>query len=361
MPGKKVLDLCDFGDNKINELLNTAWPKKGSLKGVAFPTCVSTNNIAGHVSPLPGDAQVLVEGDVVKIDLGVQVDGYPAVVAHTIVCGSKADVAVEGRKADLLQATHLAAEAAWRLLKPGNTNSQVTETVQKIADAFKVQPLQGVLSHQMLRDTVDAEKVILLKPTPDTKVDEVTFAEGEVWAVDIVFSTGEGKARETEARTTVFKRDRNAGYQLKMAASRAVLNDIQTRFGTFPFTLRALDEKRGKLGIVELAKHGLVLPYPVLHEKAGELVAQIKFTVLILPSSTDRITPEAALPKLVSQYKIEDPKVLATLALGTKRMKKNKKNKKKKKAPAAAGAAVAAPAAAPAAAAPAAAKMDTSK
>jgi len=53
---------------------------------------------------------------------------------------------------------------------------------------------------------------------------------------------------------------------------------------------------------------------------AGELVAHIKFTVLLMPNGSDRIT---AVPcKLAPSKQVEDPRVKAWLALGTKSKKK---------------------------------------
>ena len=53
--------------------------------GIAFPTCISPNHCVGHYSPLVSEDTVEIkEGDIVKIDLGVHVDGYIAVVAHTL-------------------------------------------------------------------------------------------------------------------------------------------------------------------------------------------------------------------------------------------------------------------------------------
>ena len=43
-------------------------------------------------------------------------------------------------------------------------------------------------------------------------------------------------------------------------------------------------------GLVECTNHGLLHAYPVLHEKAGELVAQAKATVLLMPNGSDRVT-----------------------------------------------------------------------
>ena len=60
------------------------------------------------------------DGDMVKIDLGAHIDGFIAVVAHTVVVGSSKDNKVKGRAADAIMAAHLASEAALRLVKPGN-------------------------------------------------------------------------------------------------------------------------------------------------------------------------------------------------------------------------------------------------
>ena len=41
----------------------------------AFPTCISLDHVAAHYSPLHDDRLVLRRGNVVKLDLGAQVDG----------------------------------------------------------------------------------------------------------------------------------------------------------------------------------------------------------------------------------------------------------------------------------------------
>ena len=54
-----------------------------------------------------------------KIDMGAHIDGFIAVVAHSIVI-SDGKSKTTGRKADAMLAAHLASEAALRLVKPGN-------------------------------------------------------------------------------------------------------------------------------------------------------------------------------------------------------------------------------------------------
>jgi len=289
------------------------------------------NNCAGHFSPLAGDPATISEGDVVKLELGVHIDGFISIVAHTFVAQEAPNTQVNpitGRKADVICAAHYAAECAHRLIKPGKKNSDVTDAIRTVAEIFKCQPLEGVLSHQMKRYVVDGNKSIISKSTIEHKVDEFEFEENQVYCVDIVMSTGEGKAKELETRTTVFKRAVDQNYLLKMKASRYLFSEINAKFPTFPFTLRAFDEKRGRLGITECLKHDLVSPYPVLYEKQGEYLAQFTFTVLVLPSATMRLnTP--TLPFVSSEFKIENAAIKTLLQTGTKRSKKNKKKKKK--------------------------------
>jgi len=186
--------------------------------------------------------------------------------------------------------------------------------------------MEGVLSHQMKRFIIDGNKVIINKQTVDQKVEEFEFEDYEVYAVDIVMSTGEGKSRETETRTTIYKRAVDQNYLLKLKTSRYVFNEVNKRFPTLPFTLRSLDEKQARLGITELITHGLVSNYPVLYEKSGEFVAQFKYTVLVTPTGTVRLN-SFPLPHVTSQFKLEDKELNDLLAKGTKRNTKNKKKK----------------------------------
>jgi methionine aminopeptidase len=49
---------------------------------------------------------MLKEGDVAKIDLGVHIDGYVAVAAHTVVVKADQSKVTEGREADVILAAY---------------------------------------------------------------------------------------------------------------------------------------------------------------------------------------------------------------------------------------------------------------
>ncbi|XP_016135550.1 proliferation-associated protein 2G4-like [Sinocyclocheilus grahami] len=336
-PGVSVLSLCEKGDAFITAETGKVFKKEKEIKkGIAFPTCVSVNNCVCHFSPLKSDPDyTLKDSDLVKIDLGVHVDGFISNIAHSFVVGATKDAPVTGRKADVIKAAHLCAEAALRLVKPGNQNTQVTEAWNKIAQSFKCMAIEGMLSHQLKQHVIDGEKTIIQNPTDQQRKDheKAEFEVHEVYAVDVLISTGEGKARDSGQRTTVYKRDPSKQYGLKMKTSRVFFSEVERRFDTMPFTLRAFeDESKARLGVVECAKHELLQPFNVLHEKEGECVAQFKFTVLLMANGPLRITSGPFDPELYkSEHEVQDPELKALLQSSASRKAQKKKKKKASK------------------------------
>lgn len=169
--GSKIFELCLWADSQIYEELSKVYNKKPTFKGLAFPTTISTNEICGYFAPLQEDSTNIKEGDLVKIELGVHVDGFASFVAHTVVVQSDKNAPITGKKADVILAAYKAAQAALRLLKPGHTNNEVTEVIQKVCDSYQVNPLEGVLSHELKKHLIDGNKVILNKETFEQRVD----------------------------------------------------------------------------------------------------------------------------------------------------------------------------------------------
>lgn len=332
--GAKVLTLCETGDTMILEETAKVFKKEKEMKkGIAFPTCISVNNIICYYSPLRSDtaAYVLKDGDVVKINLGAHIDGLPVVGGHTVVVGASPDNKVIGRKADVILAAYNIAEACVRLLKPGTENFKATDIGNKIAEEFKCKPVEGTQCHRMSRNKYNDEKAIVWNPTDDQRrsVEKCQLEKHEVWNVTVVVSTGDGRPRESEMRTTVFKKS-DLVYQLKMKTSRQFFHDITSKFQSFPFTIRAWeDEKVARAGVIECKKHDLVEAMNVYQEREGEFVAMFQYTLLVMPNSVMRIGGlpfDASIYQ--SAYKIEAPELkelLNSTSVGGKKKKKNKK------------------------------------
>uniref|UniRef100_A0A8C5NZG3 Peptidase M24 domain-containing protein n=1 Tax=Jaculus jaculus TaxID=51337 RepID=A0A8C5NZG3_JACJA len=291
-PAVSVLSLFEKGDAMIMEETGKIFKKEKEMKKcIAFPTSIWSDQ-----------AYILKEGGLVKIDLGVHVDGFIANVAPTFV-GTQ----VTGGKADVIKASHLCAEAALPLVKPGNQNTQVTEAWNKVAHSFNCTTIEGVLSHQLKQHVIDGEKTIIQNPTDQQKDHEkAEFEIHEIHAVDVLVNPSEQ-------------------YGLKMKTSR-----VERRFDAMPSTLRVYeDQKKARWGVVECAKHELLQPFNVLYEKEGEFVAQFKFTVLLMPNGPMWITSGPFEPDLYkTEMEVQDAELKALLQCSTSQKTQKKKRKK---------------------------------
>ncbi|RUP50912.1 peptidase M24, structural domain-containing protein [Jimgerdemannia flammicorona] len=117
--GASVQDLCQYGDDLIEAYTSKIFNKGKVEKGIAFPTSVCLNNLVQYFSPQAEESDVLKPGDLVKIELGVHIDGYIATAAHTTTLNHDPAQPVTSRQADAICAAHYAAETALRLAKPG--------------------------------------------------------------------------------------------------------------------------------------------------------------------------------------------------------------------------------------------------
>ncbi|MCP9265483.1 Proliferation-associated protein 2G4 [Dirofilaria immitis] len=313
--GVEVGEICDLGDKLMNERIAKVFKKeKDALKGIAMPTCISINNCVCHFSPLRSDPPVIIkDGQMVKIDLGAHIDGFIATAAHTVVVGASQygfrENKTKGRMANVMLAAYNAMEAAVRMLRPGlYKNMEITDMIDKIANIYQVKPVENMLSHELRKNKIDGEKQIIQNPGEKqrSEMTKCSFEKFEVYAIDILMSTGEGI----------------------MFLSAAV-----NKYGLMPFTLRSFeDEKLAKMGVVECERHNLMRPYQVLYERDGEFVAQFKCTVLIMSNGLLKITGfPLDMNILESDMKIEDQLITSLLNSSLKPKKPKKKPKSDKK------------------------------
>ena len=159
--------------------------------------------------------------------------------------------------------------------------------MNKVTAEFECNILEGILSHTIKKYCIDGNKVIIGKEVPLWQVEEWVFTPGEVIHLDVYVSTGNGVPKLGEQRTTVYKRELQNMYNLKIAKSRAFFAEANRRFPSLPFSLRAFEDTIGaKVGVKECVDHELMQEFPVLVEKEGEFVAHFKSTIAILPRST---------------------------------------------------------------------------
>lgn len=334
VPGADISELCKEGDDLIDEKVKTVFHSKKTKKlrrGVAFPTSISVNHIIGNFSPLKEDSAQLQEGDVAKIDLAVQIDGYITITGHTVYVTSDKEAKVKGRAADVIQAAYHIKEAALRTILPGNKNTQVTEVMNKVAEEYKCKMVKGVFSHKLKKHVIDSDDVI--PSTTGGKVEDYEFHIGDVFGLEVFVSSGTGKPKQSEIKTTIYKRCMENTYLLKSDKARTFLKQVSSKFPSLPFSIRAFEDiTTARIGVKHCMDHELIEPFSVIEEEKGEVVAHWKATVAILPNGTVFLSgnfphDEA---KFESDHKIESKELadLFALSMDLKEQKKRKKTTK---------------------------------
>lgn len=173
------------------------------------------------------------------------------------------------------------------MIKLGGTNKSVSEVIAKVCEEFGIVPVEGALSHKLKKHLIDGSDVILNKETPEKRVETFEFMPGDVIALSVYVSSGEGKTKEGDFRTTVYKRELDQQYNLKISSARKFFNEMNKKHPTLPFSINGFeDQLAAKVGVKECLNHDLIGPYPVIVEKQGEFIAHFKCTIAVQPKST---------------------------------------------------------------------------
>ena len=274
--------------------------------GISHPTTVSPSSFVTPYTPLSTDAEeaatTLKPNETIKIQLGAQIDGFGTIVCDTIIIPSEKhkDDQIPGRAADLLLATHYANELLLRLMVPPGllasgtdeekkkaasekpiSQTKMTQLLEKVVKSYDCNLVESTTSWLFDRNEIEGKKKIVLAPSEGGK-GEGNPELGEVWGVEMGVSLGTGKVKTLENRPTLHRRT-TITYGLKRPSSRQILSEIVKKFGTFPFSLRQLDDERAaKVGVVECVRSNVVRQYEVIAEKDGAPVSRLFSTVGML-------------------------------------------------------------------------------
>jgi len=214
------------------------------------------------------------------------------------------------------------------------TQSQITALVEKVVKSYDCNIVESTTSWLFGRNEIEGTKKIVLAPGEGSKGEGVPEV-GEVWGVEMGVSLGSGKVKPLEQRPTLHRRTALT-YGLKRPSSRKILSEVVKKFGTFPFSLRQLeDEREARVGVVECVRGGVFRQYEVVGDKDNEPVARLLTTIAITKNGLTKLgaAPNPDLSKFKTEKKITDEEVLKILEQPINKNSGSKpKSKKKKKA-----------------------------
>lgn len=290
-PKQNVLLLCKECEKYIIEQTNQVYPEI-KHKGISFPVCISKNNYAGYKRN--NHVEYIEESDLLKIEMGVHIDGYVAVLCHTYLVKNTKNIKDKEKKARVMKAAIESAREILKIMKPGKLNKEIVNILNESAKEFSCNlpisdsfgSIPGVLSHQVSKNIIDnyntdevgiIHRFILNRENPlyDCTMNELELEENEVYVIDIVFSSGTGRIEKEES--TIFRKIYPYKENLKLKCSKDVIRNFKN---LFPQVLENI-EPRTKLGLKECLEKGILEEYPICKEKDDEYIARIKYTVIV--------------------------------------------------------------------------------
>lgn len=247
---------------EVVESIEAEVAEKGA--GLAFPLNLSVNEDAAHDTASPGDARVLESGDLVKMDLGVHVDGCIADTATTIDLGNNAL---------LVEASEQALAQALARVRPGIQVGELGAAIQTEIERRGYRPVSNLTGHGLGRYAIHCQPTI-----PNVgSMGGAVLEEGMVFAIEPFATTGSGRVSE-KAKREIYQQIANR--PVRIPAAKVVMERVRERCG-LPFARRWLPDKKADLALPVLVRTGNLHVYPVLADVPGSFVSQHEHTVIV--------------------------------------------------------------------------------
>lgn len=252
--GAGLLDMVEATESMVTE--------EGAF--LAFPLNVSFNEAAAHDTAMPGDERTFARGDLVKVDLGVHIDGYIADTAMTVDLGDHGP---------LVEASRAALEAAIAAVRPGVVAGEIGAAIQAAIEEHGYRPVANLTGHGLDHYNLHGKPTI-----PNVAMNGgAVIEEGMVFAIEPFATTGSGKVGEV-TRVEIYRQI--AARPTRLPSAKRVLEAARPRRG-LPFSRRWVPGDKVDIGLSALVRAGILHPFPVLHDVPGSFVSQAEHTLVV--------------------------------------------------------------------------------
>ena len=245
-----IFTLASIFDMVIDEITSAG-------AGLSFPPNISLNDCAAHDTASPDEERVFAEGDLVKLDIGTEIDGYIADTAVSVDLGDHAS---------LCEASQKALEAAINVVKPEIVVSEIGQVVEDTIKSYNYLPIVNLTGHAhglSIPNTGAFGTAVL-------RLDNVI-------AVEPFATTGSGYVHEAP-RGEIYQVVGDA--PVRSPAGRKIMKKAAEMNG-LPFARRWLGVPKAELALPTLIRQGDLYLYHTLCDVPGSFVAQFEHTMIV--------------------------------------------------------------------------------
>jgi methionyl aminopeptidase len=266
-----IIQVCEKSEELVREIGGKP----------AFPCNVSINEVAAHYTSPPNDERTIPERSIVKVDIGVHVDGYVTDTAFT-TCFSP-----EYRS--MADAAEHALKVAIASIHPEMAVSKIGEMIEKDIKNHGFKPIANLTGHSVGRYLIHAGTSI-----PNVaQFSTAKVKAGEVYAIEPFVTLPDAAGRvEDGSETAIFRLVK--AKSVKNPYAKQLLKYVEDNFKTLPFAERWLK------GVVPLEQHReafrellaskTLMGYPTFIEASRKAVAQAEHTVLVTGDGCEILT-----------------------------------------------------------------------
>ena len=266
-----IIEVCE----RVEELIR----KLGGQP--AFPCNVSIDEVAAHYTSPPKDDKIIPRNSIVKVDLGVHVDGYIVDTAVTVCFREELN--------DMVLVAKEALSRGIKIIHADLSASDFGRHIKEYVESQGFKVIANLTGHQIARYMLHAGKSLPNVPHISTS----RIKEGEIYAIEPFVTTYKGKGKVVNGppgniyRLVKLKSPSNP-------AAKKVLNYVKSHFRTLPFAerwlRRVLSEKIVDEGLPKLLSSKILMVYPTFIEAAGKPVAQAEHTVVVTKKGCEVLT-----------------------------------------------------------------------
>ena len=284
--GKLAHDALHFGKDLIREnqsMLDVTEKieKYVSDNGgeLAFPTNLAINNVGAHWTPSSKTTENFKIGDLVKLDVGVHIDGYIGDNALTVEIGTN-------KYAKMIETSREALNAAIEVAGPGVNVGMIGYAVQTTIENRGYKPIANLTGHGIKRYNLHSGISI-----PNVKENGGSILKaGDIIAIEPFVTDGAGRVGG-KRNSNIYHVRQIRNIRDEKAAN--MIDEIQHRYKGLPFAerwLHQIQEVDATRSLTKLMRAGIISYYPVLDELGSGMVAQSEHTVLITNSGSEVLT-----------------------------------------------------------------------
>lgn len=236
-PGMTMIEIANLIEDSIRNYSNNDHTLKS---GIGFPTGLSLNHVAAHYTPNTGDKLILKKNDIMKVDIGIHVNGRICDSAFTMTFND------EGKYDNIMKAVKEATYTGIKELGIDVRLNDIGAAIQEVMESYEMEENGKIYPIKCIKNlnghNIDDFIIHSGKSVPIIANGDMTkMEEGEIFAIETFGSTGNGYVLP-EGECSHYAMNKNIQH-LKPPSERSkqLLESIKQNFGTLPWCRRYLE------------------------------------------------------------------------------------------------------------------------